>query len=129
MLQINPLAVNARTAVQKKVAYFHRKVSLVLAGVDLEQDFAARVEMSIQVVQEKFPLFRVPTTRLIFTAIKRARKTGDQIELATELRQGLERPDFPGLALQAEELNQLVRKRKISDIEAEAFMTRLFGQK
>src|ERR1700736_134511 len=127
LAQVNPLALNARTALQKKIGDFHREVSLVFAGVDLEQNFAARVEMSIQVVQEKFPFVRIPTTRLVFAAIKRSRKTGYQIELAAEIRQRLECPDSPGHALQAEELNQLVGKREISHIEAKAFVTGLFG--
>src|SRR5437588_11696529 len=125
----NALAVNARAAFQKKVADFHREVSLVFPGIDLKQNFAAGFETSFQVVQEKFPLARVPATRLVLAAIKGGRETGDQIKLAPELRQQLERPDLPGHALQAEELNQLVRKRKVSNIETEAFVTKLLGEK
>lgn len=128
-LKEHAFAINAPAARHKKVADFHREVALVFPGIDLEQDFAAGLETLSQVVQEKFPFIRVPATRLVFAAIKGGRKSGDQIELAPEIRQRLKRPYLPGHALQAEELNQLVRKRKVANIETEAFVTELLGQK
>jgi hypothetical protein len=85
--------------------------------------------MSIQVVQEKFPFVDRPAARLVAIAIKRGRKRSNEVELAPEIGQRLERADSPGKPIDSEERDQFIGKRMVTDIEADAGMTKLFRQK
>src|SRR5205085_864959 len=85
--------------------------------------------MSIQVVQKKIPFLDVPAARLVFAAIERAGESGDQIEFAPEIRQRLKRPDLLGHALDAKKIDQFIRQRKVADIDTDAAVAELFGEK
>src|SRR6266404_5341124 len=82
--------------------------------------------MSIQIVQEKFPFVGHPAAGLIGVSVECGGERGDEIEFASEVRQRLERANSPAYALDAEQLDQLVRQRIIRDVDAEPAMSKLF---
>src|SRR5947209_8321680 len=85
--------------------------------------------MSIQVIEEEFPFGHIPAARFIFAPPECAGEGGDQIELATELRQRFKRGNPMGHALHPEQLNQLVRDRIKIDIDADSSVAELFREK
>src|SRR5207244_3466612 len=106
----------------------NRKKSLVLTGIDVEKNLAARFELSLkQVVEEKIPFVSSPSDRFISTTMERGRKGGDQIKFPAEIRQRLKRLDTPDLSLETEKIDQLVANRVVAHVETESGMAELFG--